>query len=472
MKDVERRLERFTFYDHTGIEAHLEKMAAEGWMLEKIPYLWHYRRCEPRNVKFCVTYYPRASVFDPGPTEGELDFHAYCERTGWKLAASNAQLQIFYNEDPDATPIETDPVMEVDTLHRTAKRTFLPTYFVLLAAVLFNLWLFVGEIVQRPIELLSSPLRLYTGVLWVLVLLLCAVTVGGYFRWRRRAIQAAERGEFIATPNHSKFQGVCLAVAVLAFAYWLFCYVWQGDRLTRIVFPLMIGWVLVIFFGTRLVMNFLKKKKVSKNVNRVVTFGGISVLSYALMFGIIIALVSATSRGLLPTQGDGDVERYEYQGQVWYLYRDEIPLRIEDMMEVDYDDYITTFGGDDSLFLSRYEAEQSPRFDAEDFKDIPTLDYEVVSVKMPFLYGWCRDAIYRERDETNDDRVPEELKALYQPVDPAPWGAAEAYELVYQDADWASNRFLLCYDRRIVSIHFDWTPTAEQMAIVGEKLGG
>ena len=234
----------------------------------------------------------------------------------------------------------------------------------------------------------------------------------------------------------------------------------------------MIGWFLVIFFGTRLVMNFLKKKKVSKNVNRVVTFGGISVLSYALMFGIIIALVSATSRGLLPTQGDGDVERYEYNGQVWYLYRDEIPLRIEDMMAVDYDDYITTFGGDDSLFLSRYEAEQRPRFDAEDFGDIPTLDYEIVSVKMPFLYGWCRDAMYRDRDETDDDRVPEGHKALYQPADPAPWGAEEAYELVYQDADWASNRFLLCYDRRIVSIVFDWAPTAEQMAIVGEKLGG
>ena len=127
MKDTKRRVEFFSFYDHTGIEQHLEKMAAKGWMLDRLgTYLWYYRRCEPKPMKFCVTYYPRASQFDPEPSEGELDFRAFCQRTGWKLAASSAQLQIFYNEDPDAVPIETDPVLEIDTLHRAAKKSFLP----------------------------------------------------------------------------------------------------------------------------------------------------------------------------------------------------------------------------------------------------------------------------------------------------------------------------------------------------------
>ena len=34
----------------------------------------------------------------------------------------------------------------------------------------------------------------------------------------------------------------------------------------------------------------------------------------------------------------------------------------------------------------------------------------------------------------------------------------------------ARNDYLLCYDNLIVEISFDWEPTAEQMAIVGEKL--
>ena len=42
---------------------------------------------------------------------------------------------------------------------------------------------------------------------------------------------------------------------------------------------------------------------------------------------------------------------------------------------------------------------------------------------------------------------------------------------LYLDGSYC-NRFLLCYDDRIVVIDFDWSPTPEQMAIVGEKLGG
>ena len=36
MKDTKRRLEMFSFYDHTAIQAHLEKMARQGWMIDSI----------------------------------------------------------------------------------------------------------------------------------------------------------------------------------------------------------------------------------------------------------------------------------------------------------------------------------------------------------------------------------------------------------------------------------------------------
>ena len=36
MKDIKKKVEFFTFYDKTGIEKHLEQMAAEGWLLEKM----------------------------------------------------------------------------------------------------------------------------------------------------------------------------------------------------------------------------------------------------------------------------------------------------------------------------------------------------------------------------------------------------------------------------------------------------
>ena len=66
MSDKKRRLEAFSFYDHTGIEQHLERMAEKGWLVEKVGYLWTYRRIEPQKLTFCVSYFPKASLFERG----------------------------------------------------------------------------------------------------------------------------------------------------------------------------------------------------------------------------------------------------------------------------------------------------------------------------------------------------------------------------------------------------------------------
>ena len=45
-------LNLYSFYDHTGMERHLEKMAAKGWLLESIgTTLWRYRRIEPQRLR-------------------------------------------------------------------------------------------------------------------------------------------------------------------------------------------------------------------------------------------------------------------------------------------------------------------------------------------------------------------------------------------------------------------------------------
>ena len=132
MKDTKRRLEWCSFYDHTGIEAHLERMAQQGWLLEKIGFTWHYRRIEPKKLTFCVTYFPRASMFDPEPSQEQETFYDFCRHTGWTLAAASAQMQIFYNEQPNPIPIDTDPAMEVDAIHQSAKKSFLLSQSMLL----------------------------------------------------------------------------------------------------------------------------------------------------------------------------------------------------------------------------------------------------------------------------------------------------------------------------------------------------
>lgn len=56
----------------------------------------------------------------------------------------------------------------------------------------------------------------------------------------------------------------------------------------------------------------------------------------------------------------------------------------------------------------------------------------------------------------------------YEEIDAAPWLAEEAYQLHWSEG--ILNKYLLCYEDRIVEIDFDWEPTETQMRIVAEKL--
>ena len=54
----------------TAMEKQFEKMASEGWLIDKISaYFWTYRRVDPTNLHITVTYFPNASEFDPGPKQ-------------------------------------------------------------------------------------------------------------------------------------------------------------------------------------------------------------------------------------------------------------------------------------------------------------------------------------------------------------------------------------------------------------------
>ena len=45
------------------------------------------------------------------------------------------------------------------------------------------------------------------------------------------------------------------------------------------------------------------------------------------------------------------------------------------------------------------------------------------------------------------------------------------YQLAYQDSG-TMEKYLLCYEDRIIEIDFDWEPTEEHMNLVAERLGG
>jgi hypothetical protein len=192
------------------------------------------------------------------------------------------------------------------------------------------------------------------------------------------------------------------------------------------------------------------------------------IVAFAMMGAITFGTLYASNHGFF---ADKNEETYEYRGMTWVVHQDELPLVVEDLVDVDFDGYIKERRGNVSLLMGQLVMRQHPRYDAENRKDIPRLEYTLTIINVPVLYEMCKNQTIDKKDETDNADIPEGFKRVYLKQDPVPWEANEVYRLSYQDTG-ALNSYLLCYDDRIIEISFDWEPTAEQMAIVAEKLSG
>ena len=445
MKQTKRRMETLSFYDRTGIERHLEQMAAKGWMIDRVDtFGWHYRRIEPQTLRFAVTYFPKASEFDPGPTEGQQVYHAMSKQAGWRYAASWAQMQFFYTDRADAVPIETDPELELETIHAAMKKGLLLPYGILLAIGLWWSAMLVHDLWSDPIGLFSSVRPLLS--------LLCIVEIVAYLRWRHRAKQAAACGEFVDTPSTRLFQQVVFTVCGAAFALSMLYNVTIGSPLLRVVSILMVLYMLVLMAVVQGVKQLLKRKKVSRGVNRAVTLAVDVVLAFGMMAAIVFGTLRATQSGMLDRYSKPETLPLTLAA----LWGDELPKA----------DYTPRWTEDGSPLVAVYDGSEWA-YPTEEGIPVPSLDYTVTVIKLPALYDRCR--AQRLAEQTDESHI-DSAQRICVPCDAAPWGANEAWQVGWQDTG-LNDSYLLCYDRNIVEIMFSWIPTDEQKAIVGATLG-
>lgn len=465
MKSRKVRLETVSFYDHTGIAAHLEKMAAKGWMIERIAnFGWIYRRIKPKKMHFAVSYFPKASEFDPEPSEAQKTFLEFCAHTGWTLACTSAQMQIFYNDRENPTPIETDPALELQTIHNSCKKTFFPAQILLFILGLVMGAFFVMNVIADPIDILASYNQLVTGVCWLLVIVLSTSEFITYFRWRKCALAAAEQGIFLDTFGTSKLQKASLVILAVMIGYYIINIIFSTDSMMKFVALCMGVYIILLYVGVDGAKQLMKRLKVATGVNRTLTFVVSFVLAFAMVGGITAVALKFNDAGIFDNG-----EEIRRSGLTFSAETDEIPLRVEDLLEVSYDEYINRLSIDESIFLARYVMHQMPHFDSKPSAVPPTMDYTIAEVKMPWLYNVCKKTLFDKLDDSEETSSPEEFRKMLRKEDASVWGAKEAYRQYYSDG-MARNQYLLCYENRLITITFSWEVTDAQKGIVGEKL--
>ena len=451
----------FSFYDQQSIQKKLEEMAERGWMIEKVGnFLWTYRRTEPRKLRFAVTYFADASEFDPGPTEGELTKLDFCAQDGWTLAARWGAMQIFYNENENAVPIETDPVTQVENIHRTMKKTLIRSHIFTTALILYYMILQLCNLFDKPAEYLSDPFYLYSLTLYLGLLSASLFELFFYLHWHRKAKKAAENdGVFLpAKSRHSaSYLLIAFSVLCLLLAYSSF------SSASRSIWFLII-WssiILLIFAAGQMIKNKLKKKGFPRGLNQAISIGSVMLLTVA-GIGILVGVV--ISGGLTLSTEKKPVGTYELYGRTREIYDDPLPLEIEDLRD-DHVRWSKELSHHETFLLSYTECKQ---------RDLPrnnktislTLEYTIIDVKLHVLYNFIKNAKLNEKqDEVHDDFV---FTDHYEPIDAAPWNANEVYQHHWSDS--VLNSYLICWDDRIVELGFYWEPTAEEIAAAAKIL--
>ena len=448
MKDSKRDFIPFSLYDRTGMAAHLEKRAAQGWLLDRVsPRGWHYRRIDPKKLHFAVTYYPQNSQYAPEPSEEQLTFQDFCAHTGWELAAAFGPHQFYYNEKEDPVPIQTDPEIELAQIGKAFRRA-LPIYiaFLLLGLYMGCSWLWA--LVNRPIDLLSSAGNLFTGVCWALLFIFFAADLTTYLLWRRKAKAAAQLGEFVPTHGCHRVMQVGMVLMLLALASWLLT-----DRtpvLWYIPVPFVLVMVLLYVVADR-TKELLKRRKAPAGLNLSVTWALTLVLSFLLMGAVMYGMVIGVRSGAFSLD-DGPP-----------------PVTLSQLTSIPAKDCEVTSSVSRSALGSRAQYWMHTQPATEDYS---SLTYTVVDVHLSWLYDACLNQLLHDKDDLGvfEEDVEPASRYGYRAADPAPWGAEKAWQL-YTPEGRALENYILGWDNRLVVFEPDPDGlTAEQMALVEELL--
>ena len=461
MRRYKYLMAQFTFYDRTGICRLLEEQAQKGWLLDKVTnYAWRFRRMEPKKLHYAVTYFTKASAFDPGPSERQQELYDFCAHSGWILAGTTAQMQVFYNEAENPVPIETDPVVELENIHKSAKKNYLPAYFMLLGLAVLQIALQVGQLLSFPLTYLSQNTTLFNWLCQGVLLIMCVTEIGGYFSWYRKAKKAAENGEFVQTKGYRNVELMLLAL-VIAALIWLLCSMSPRIAVFMTIILVLLFAVILAVMG---IQNLMKRMGVSAGTNRTVT------LVLAVVFSVAVGGLAVPVGNMVMEHfawaENREVRQFEWNGHYFDIYNDDIPLRVEALTDAQSPDYSYESREQSSPFLKK--GDYSQRIWAS--SELPEMSYIVYTTRIPAVY----DLVVREATKPVDYAMGvyengEPYYDEYVPQDENPWGAEMVYRRYAGGEPY--DHWVLCYDSTVVIFQPNWELTPEQMTVIGDVFG-
>jgi len=450
----------FNLFDYVGVERHLEKMAAKGWQFDSIgSFGWKYKKVEPAQLKYSVTYIPEASDFDPEPLEKQKEIEAYCAEAGWKKVGSWMQMQIFCSENQEAVPIETDEELRLEVISKSMNKNLLLSHGLLLLVFLMNMFTTISTAKRNWPEFLSDSSRLWNTGLWMWGIIILLIDLLFYLNWMRRARKAVKEGRSCPQAKGYRYWNRLAWCVLTILIIGMFASYTSGMLWFMLVY---LAGIFLIIFGVRKLQQKLKKQGVSKGGNVAVTMILCVVLSLLFVTGFVGVVIGFD---VSLTEKKEPVGTILVNGMEWKIYQDELPLLVEDFSDIGYKSS-SRKAEEQSSILAGYGEYQEYLFDGTEVTSVTVANtYEVITVKAKFLYDFLLEAFY-EREFRHSDEA-EKQKTEYRAVYETEGGTMyrQYYEGLPVVHDW-----LILTENKIVQMHLYLDElTEEQMKIIVEK---
>ncbi len=428
MKDVKYTVMDAQLYDYPYIQKRLSDQAAQGWHLEKIGgLLWKYRRGEPKRVRYEITYSPAASAFNSRPTDQEEDLADLCAQAGWVRVASAGQLQIFRNEDPNATPLETDERERLKNIRKTMKKHFFPQYILMVFLFLLQFAMHASNLLRWPSRTLSSSLTVFTLVMLPMISLIYLILCTDSLFWLRRAQKAVDEGlEIPANRFYRVFRWVIWA-GLIAYLCTLFA-------LAGLTFAwAILGISAITIFCVYGAISLLKYLNAPKWVNIVVPVG---VTSLIMMFLLTLFAMNMDRIALNEEPP----------------HPETLPLMLSDLG--DFEDAEHTVLEESTSPLAGYGRYW-------DHAGEERISYTIVDIKCPLFYN-----MIQAEQEQQFNQSSHYLAGVQFGMCGEQFGAEYARHAQTDLRDY----WHICWEDRVVTLTASWYLTDEQIAIAAEKL--
>jgi len=460
VKDKTKRIMNFRFDRYEDLENKLEKQAAKGLFLEECgSLLWTFKKGNPKKLKYTVTYFSEGSVFNPDITDNQQTYFDYAKAAGWNFVTQFNQMQIFCSEADNPIPFETDEKEKFNNIKRCMKKSFIPSIIVMILVFVLNLIVQFNSFQLNPIDYLSDPIRLLSSSMIAAAVIYQVYSLVTYFLWLKRSEKSIALGGECVNNSRIMYRIVDIIFMVFLFGslgYLLFYLALKTSRFGLVLSIAQVPILMIVFWSS---IKYLRKKKASATVNKLISYTVLILASFAYL-ALLMAFIMRFGFGISNESNyrTVDWQLSETESHEYRLYSDEIPLTSEDLYgRIDYNYYSYEKETDKTLFLSKsvYRQDSPPAKDAP-----PRIEYETLEPQFEFVYLLAKEHLL-EIPEWRDNTT-------FEPIDNKIFDTVEAYQRYYENTP--TGEYILFFGDRIITLNMEEPLTTKQISIVKEKL--